>query len=370
MTKIRNTNVYKFDVSISDNDYVIGSDAETIGKITKNYKIGNLREYINAGLAPEVGGTLKITEVKYEGVLTTPSDVANNLSDTLEVLQYNVVVFNVNGDMYLLNLQNVSIGATEEPIFDYNFTLLSGSKNIGNGAKIIKGIDTDGKKQHRTLKPADDIVKIVENADDIAVSVDETKLSQFVKDNQNNFTFTGENVGTGEGVYKDTTGLVHNFKTLKAENVGTGIGVFDSIENGADEIKFKYKTLTSSDSSVILTENTTTIDLKSIGGASSDNLQKIILTDYTLSDVDDKHTIFIDNGSDKVFITIPLGLKPNFFCVFLQQGTGEVMFTNDVGVTVFTPIGYYIKGQYYWAHLEKVQSQEVYHLLATAQLQE
>ena len=81
--------------------------------------------------------------------------------------------------------------------------------------------------------------------------------------------------------------------------------------------------------------------------------------------MDDKHTIFIDNGSDKVFITIPLGLKPNFFCVFLQQGTGEVMFINDVGVTVFTPIGYYIKGQYYWAHLEKVENQEVYHLLAT-----
>ena len=144
------------------------------------------------------------------------------------------------------------------------------------------------------------------------------------------------NVGDGAGVYKDTTGLVHNFKTLISSN-----------------------------SSVIITENATTIDLKSTGGGTSINLQKIISTDYILSDVDDKHTIFIDNGSDKVFITIPLGLKPNFFCVFLQQGTGEVMFTNDVGVTVFTPIGYYIKGQYYWAHLEKVEGQEVYHLLAT-----
>lgn len=242
MTKIRNTNIYKFDVSISDNDYVIGSDAETIGKITKNYKIGNLREYINAGLAPEVGGTLKITEVKYEGVLTTPSDVANNLSDTLEVLQYNVVVFNVNGDMYLLNLQNVSLGATEEPIFDYNFTLLSGSKNVGNGAKIIKGIDTDGKKQHRTLKSADTIVKIVENSDDIAVSVDETKLSQFVKDNQK--TYSVDNVGTGVGVYKETTGLVHKFKTLKAENVGTGtFSLLKPITSTTNEVTISAKTI-------------------------------------------------------------------------------------------------------------------------------
>ena len=144
------------------------------------------------------------------------------------------------------------------------------------------------------------------------------------------------NVGIGAGVYKDTTGLVHNLKTLISSN-----------------------------SSVIITENATTIDLKSTEGGTSINLQRIISTDYILSDVDDKHTIFIDNGSDKVFITIPLGLKPNFFCVFLQQGTGEVLFINDVGVTVLTPIGYYIKGQYYWAHLEKVENQEVYHLLAT-----
>lgn len=203
MTKIRNTNIYKFDVSISDNDYVIGSDAETLGKVTKNYKIGNLREYINAGLAPEVGGTLKITEVKYEGVLTTPSDVANNLSDTLEVLQYNVVVFNVNGDVYLLNLQNVSLGATEEPIFDYNFTLLSGSKNVGNGAKVIKGIDTDGKKQHRTLKPVDTIVKIVENADTIDFNLDIVTLKDFIGRNQQ--TNNIANVGNGAKIYKNST---------------------------------------------------------------------------------------------------------------------------------------------------------------------
>ena len=113
------------------------------------------------------------------------------------------------------------------------------------------------------------------------------------------------NVGTGAGVYKDTTGLVHNFKTLISSN-----------------------------SSVIITENATTIDLKSTEGGTSINLQRIISTDYILSDVDDKHTIFIDNGSDKVFITIPLGLKPNFFCVFLQQGTGEVLFINEKTIII------------------------------------
>lgn len=221
MTKIRNTNIYKFDVSISDNDYVIGSDAETIGKITKNYKIGNLREYINAGLAPEVGGTLKITEVKYEGVLTTPSEVANNLADTLEVLQYNVVVFNVNGDMYLLNLQNVSLGATETPIFDYNFTLLSGSKNVGDGAKVIKGIDTDGKKEHRTLKAADSIVVVSENTNTIGFSLDEDVLANFITKNQD--TNDVANIGSGAKIYKDVSVSLgvktFNLRTLESSTL-------------------------------------------------------------------------------------------------------------------------------------------------------
>ena len=196
----------------------------------------------------------------------------------------------------------------------------------------------------------------------------------------------------------DYSGITYNFfkeTTLTAENlaeliqlinIGAGAKVYKDSTIVGDVIQFNFRSLTSTGNSVIITQELDTINLEvapkvfledgvttTINGdgvttpysVETENLQKIILTDYILSDVDDKHTIFIDNGSEKVSITIPLGLKPNFFCVFLQQGTGEVMFTNDVGVTVFTPIGYYIKGQYYWAHLEKVEAQEVYHLLAT-----
>ena len=250
-----------------------------------------------------------------------------------------------------------------EAISDINATI--NLVNVGTGKKLYAGIDALGKRKIRSIITQGALLTSVENIDDVTLGIDEVELSEFVRDTQNNFDFTGENLGTGAKVYKETTGLAHKFRTIKTENVGAGVGIFNTIEEGTDEIKIKAKTLVSSDSSVQVTENATTIDLKSTGGGTSINLQKIILTDYTLSDVDDKHTIFIDNGSDKVFITIPLGLKPNFFCVFLQQGTGEVMFTNDVGVTIFTPIGYYIKGQYYWAHLEKVESQELYHLLAT-----
>lgn len=160
---------------------------------------------------------------------------------------------------------------------------------------------------------------------------------------------------------------------LNILNVGPGAKLYVDNELFVDESK-KIRTLTKTGDLIKITEKPEEVELSideealiALIPPAGDciNLQKKITEDYTLTDADDKYTIFVENGLDKVFITIPLGLKPNFFCVFLQQGPGEVMFTNDMGVTVLTPIGYYIKGQYYWAHLEKVENQEVYHLLAT-----
>lgn len=48
MTKIKNTVAYPLDQNISENDYVIGSDAETLGKITKNYRMGDLANFISS----------------------------------------------------------------------------------------------------------------------------------------------------------------------------------------------------------------------------------------------------------------------------------------------------------------------------------
>ena len=117
-------------------------------------------------------------------------------------------------------------------------------KNIGTGAKVYKGDDLLGRKELRTVTKTGNLVTVTENTDDVTLTIDETKLSQFVKDNQNNFTFTGENVGTGVGVYKETTGLVHKFKTLKAENVGTGtFSLLKPITATTNEVTISAKTI-------------------------------------------------------------------------------------------------------------------------------
>ena len=149
-------------------------------------------------------------------------------------------------------------------------------------------------------------------------------------------------------------------------NIGEGVEVYKGYNGTSNE--YEFRTLTSTGNSVTITQELNTINLE----VDIENLQKIITSNYTLTDNDDKHTIFIENGVNNVLITVPEGLKDNFYCAFYQLGGGNVQIASDVNLgspSIFTPIGNYIKGKYYWAHLEKVMGREEYGLLATVQLQ-
>lgn len=121
MTKISNQQAYPPDVAISDQDYVIGTDADNLGKVTKNYVIGDLRRFIISGLSPIEGGTLRISEIAYTGVLETPEDVVNALDPDFEVLAYHIVFVKVNGQQFLLKLQDRFVGATQTPVTSDDF---------------------------------------------------------------------------------------------------------------------------------------------------------------------------------------------------------------------------------------------------------
>lgn len=92
------------------------------------------------------------------------------------------------------------------------------------------------------------------------------------------------------------------------------------------------------------------------------NLQKVISGDYTLTSADTEYTIFIDNGSNPITITVPTGLVANFEAGFIQEGTGVVTFSAS-GTTINTPTGLKIKGQRYQAFIEKRLSSETFYLL-------
>ena len=232
MTKIKNVIVYEFDDNISDGDYVIGSDADTSAKLTKNYKMSAVRDYILSGLSPELGGTLKIAEVIYNGGLySEPFQVANALNPAIEILQYNIVIFTINGDRYILKSQNVTIGAGQDVLEATDFITLSSYKVLGDGTPVWKGYNS-ATKQHEIYSLKSSGIQITLEQ----VSGVETGNIKIEKK-------AGINLGEGIPFYKGrnaTTFLDEHYtagtnsltiqKELDEEGEETGIILFDIIE--------------------------------------------------------------------------------------------------------------------------------------------
>ena len=159
-------------------------------------------------------------------------------------------------------------------------------------------------------------------------------------------------------------------------NIGEGLGIYK--EYNSTTSKHEFKTIKKTGDLINITSNLNELNITVDENALEllienrlNNLQKTITSNYTLTDNDDKHTIFIENGVNNILITVPKGLKDNFYCAFYQLGDGNVQIASDVSLgspLIFTPIGNFIKGKYYWAHLEKVMGREEYGLLATVEL--
>ena len=123
MTKIK---LYPIDTNITDDDIVIGSDADN-SDITKNYQMSAIRSYVAAGLSPEVGGTLKITELVDVDSNTTPEDFINSLSPVVTIASYEVVIVVLTSSKYILKLQDVVVGNGETPTTSNDFILITDS---------------------------------------------------------------------------------------------------------------------------------------------------------------------------------------------------------------------------------------------------
>lgn len=94
--------------------------------------------------------------------------------------------------------------------------------NVGTGAEVYKGVDLLGRKEIRTITKTGDLLEVTENVDDINLTINETVLNTFIEDNQK--TYSVENVGTGAGVYKSPDIIVgdntqFNIRTIASDNL-------------------------------------------------------------------------------------------------------------------------------------------------------
>lgn len=295
MTKISNDEVYVLDNTITDGDFVIGTDSNNAKKPTKTYTFAAIKSYALSGLSPELGGTMRISEITYTGVLTTPQAVVNAMSPYL-VYQYHLVIVSVNGFKYFLTLQNRTIGTGYPAVLSTDFIVFPTSVGAtGNGIASITLFSTVG------------LVK--------TYRITYTNASTF------DFAVTDGNTGaTGNGIASislfSTVGLVKTYR--------------------------------------ITYTNATTFDFTVTDGTdASNNLQKTITGNYTIVNGDNNYTIMINNGGTAVNITIPTSLLTKLNVGFFRQGTGEVTFVAS-GTTIRSPLGLRIKDQHGWAYLEHV----------------
>jgi len=274
MTKISNKEAYPLKTLPVLTDFVIGTNDETSNKKTQNFQLEDIRQLFIEGLTPEEGGVLKTSQITYTGALTTPEEVANALDPNYVVSRYENLFFNVNGNLYLLNKMNITIGVLQTALTSADF--IEFPTSVGPAGP------------------------------------------------------TGATGATGNGIASiallSTVGLVKTYRITY-----TNASFFDfAVTDGTD--------------------------------STSNNLQRTITGSATILETDNNSTIIINNGATNINITVPTGLSTKFAVGFIQQGTGDVTFVES-GTTINSPLDYLkIKGENFWAYLEKVGSTEVFQL--------
>ena len=222
---------YGNDNKVTGFDKVIGTDVDS-GRMTKNYLMRDIREYIFDGASPEVGGKLKITNVVQDTPIPgteTPEVLLNNLDPILEVSKYEVLVvslaFNdsnnegvLTNNVYLFNKTDIVVGFQQYESTSADFILLSSKtdnsnlvESVGNGdIEVYKGFDTiDNKHQIRNIKS--DTLLITIDGDAIKIEAEEVDLGG-VRDFYVNNKYTGdEELGTIAKPYSTLDGAISAF---------------------------------------------------------------------------------------------------------------------------------------------------------------
>jgi len=239
---------YEVDNIISENDIVIGSDADNVMQ-TKNYLMSQLRQYINSGLEPVIGGNLKITTIQVDDEsILSPEDYFNNLQPALDVLQYEIIFLILNGVTYIFRKNNGLFGLNEEQTLPSDFTtvqftleqnfnsLSSDSLNITEPTNGNFFINIE-ENIEQLVQPNEDnqgeIYSGFNNLTHFLRSISSRKFGGIKVEEFANTIDLGldvVNIGNGSALYSyDADNIQHKIKTIKA---GSGIQLSnDNIDN-------------------------------------------------------------------------------------------------------------------------------------------
>ena len=254
--------------------------------------------------------------------------------------------------------------------------------NVGTGVSVYKDSTTVGNNTQFNLKKLRSnkgTVLITELTDEINFEVVTTPLDINItaganivvtEPTPNNFVISSTDINITAGANVIVTEPTPNNFVISSTDInitaGANVIVTEPTPNNF---------VISSTDNIALLENSATTTITGDGTLGNEyqvdvnNLQKVIDTfPYLLVDGDDKYTIFIDNGVSNVIINVPNTLPSNFSAAFVQKGTGDVTITPTGTSVINSALGYKIKGQYYWALLEKELNTVTYYLIGNTKL--
>lgn len=309
MTKISNDLAYLQDEIISDLDFIIGTNGDLTSRPTKTFLLGKIRAYVISGLSPLLGGTMRISELVYTGVITTPQEVLNAIAPAITIRPYEILIVNVNGNKYLLKMQDALIGEDETQTVASDFINIQGAKGDSGdaGAQGIQGIQ----------------------------GIQGAQGPQGPQGVQGNAGVNGTDGADGNNGSQGIQGI-QGIQGVQGPVGPAGADGIDGVD-GTNGIN---------------------------GVDASNNLQRDATTSFSVSDSDNNYVIQIKNSTTPITVTIPsTGLRDKFNVGFKLKGSADVTFVGASGVTIINPIGFKGKGLGYCAYIERDGNSQSYDLL-------
>ena len=327
----------------------------------------NFFEIANSNITPPDGSETKLVQgsnitITGIGTIVNPYTISSNseISETYinEGNNINITGSGIISDPYIINSNLDNLGIVK--------TIGNEVISPGQSLSIINNEPTG-----KVLVTKEYVQSIIPNTPDGS----ETKINS-----GNNISITGS--GTISNPYiinsNSVDGTVYINQGDNIEITGNG-----NVENpyiinstGIQSVTGNIVNITDPLNPIVTLPTFKTINSESITGTGNieivfeDNLQKVITfpgdfsgTNYTLTNSDYNHIIFVNNGSADVSITIDSSVNiPNFSVGFIQEGTGTVTHLKS-GVTLINTTGYKIKGQGYQTFIEKKLNTNIYYLL-------
>lgn len=177
MSKIKNIIAYKIKSPLSLSDFAVGTNnvdgipGFALGQ-TISIGLEEMRELFLAGLSPETGGTLKISEIVPTTILTSISAVANAISPAYTVQRYELVAIDLNGVIYILKQQNITFGIGQDALTDSDFIKLTSIVSKGTGQQMVSYNST--LKQYEVLTIDSETLTKTVDADGLHLEIPST----------------------------------------------------------------------------------------------------------------------------------------------------------------------------------------------------